>query len=64
MFHLDSEWRKIARRAWSVRLLLAAMVLSGLEAVIPYFDVSPLVIFGIVALALYARHVAQEGLDG
>lgn len=33
---LVSDWRRVLRHAWSIRLLLAAALLSGLEVVLPY----------------------------
>ncbi|MBX3580116.1 MAG: hypothetical protein KF723_23175 [Rhizobiaceae bacterium] len=33
---LVDNWRRVAARAWSVRLIAAATVLSGIEAAAPY----------------------------
>ena len=65
------DWRRVLRKAWSVRLILLAGLLSGIEAVLPFFiDNVPtrafrLATFVITVAALVARLVAQEGLtDG
>ena len=67
---LDPQWRAILKRAWSIRLMAVAGVLSGAEAVLPMFgDLIPrgwfaVLNFAVVAAALVARIVAQETLDG
>lgn len=69
---LHPRWRDITRRAWSVRLLVLAGVLTGLEAVISAFDladfgissgVRALITFFVIAAAFVARLLAQQGLD-
>lgn len=63
--NLVHDWRQILRKAWSVRLMLLAAVLAGLEAVLPLFTPREpsvawaLVTFGVVCAALIARFVAQ-----
>ena len=63
---LIPDWKKVAKKAWSVRLMLAASVLSGCEAVLPYTEVFmprgtfALLSFVIVTLALFARFTAQK----
>ena len=70
MMTLDPNWRDILRRAWSVRLIVLAAVLSGAEVVLPLFGSviprGPFAVanFAVVAAALVARIVAQRGLDG
>ena len=65
---LDRRWKDILKRAWSVRLMLLAGLLTGLEMIIPfYFDLFPRHIFAVLAIlvsiaALLARVVAQRGL--
>lgn len=60
------NWRKVLRKAWSVRFMLLAALLTGLEAVLPFFtpiQPSPLwalVTFAIVVGAFVARFVAQD----
>lgn len=62
------DWREILRRAWSVRLMLLAGLLSGIEVMLPsYADALPRGMFAgltvaAVAGALIARVVAQRGL--
>ena len=65
---LDPNWRAILRRAWSVRLMLLAALLSALEAVLTLFpDVLPVdrrvlaaLVPPIIAAAFVARLVAQK----
>jgi hypothetical protein len=62
------EWRHVLRRAWSMRLMLLAGLLSGCEAVLPMFsDSIPRGVFAgltmaVIPLAMWARVVAQKGL--
>ena len=35
---LYDNWRQIVRRAWSIRLMLLAGVLSAVEVALPFFD--------------------------
>ncbi|MBS0214019.1 MAG: hypothetical protein JSR26_12730 [Proteobacteria bacterium] len=59
------DWRKIARRAWSVRLSIVAAVFTAAEVVVPLFgDVLPRGVFVLLAFsasigAAIARLVAQ-----
>ena len=59
------EWKKIARRAWSIRLSIIAALLSGAEVVLPLFiDVLPRNLFASLSFvavvgAAVARVVAQ-----
>lgn len=70
MMTLAPDWKTILRKAWSVRLIAAAAVLSGAEFAFPLFgDHMPRLVFALggfalTAAALVARIVAQEGLDG
>lgn len=63
---LDTGWKTILRKAWSIRLIVLAGVLSGVEVVIPYFDgYLPHGVFAAlstitVASAFVARIVAQK----
>lgn len=69
MVHLLPDWKQVLRRAWSIRLIILAGTLTGLEVAIPLFsDVVPRGVFaGLSALAsiaaLWARIVAQGGKD-
>ncbi|MGN6773515.1 MAG: hypothetical protein ACTHJQ_27255 [Rhizobiaceae bacterium] len=67
---LAEDWRVVLRHAWSIRLIVVAGVLSGIEAVLPLigtFPVSETIQIAIaiatpivVAAAFVARLVAQE----
>lgn len=64
-----SNWQDILRKAWSIRLMFLAAVLSGAEIVLPLFSESiprgPFAVgsFLTVAAAFVARLVAQKGLS-
>lgn len=63
-----SDWRRVLRYAWSIRLLLAAAILSGLEVALPYLgDIFPIpigafaaVTFIVTVLALIMRIISQK----
>jgi hypothetical protein len=63
--YLIDDWRRIAKKAWSVRLMLLAAVLSGAEIVLPLFpDIFPRNVFAVlsfivVVASMLARFVAQ-----
>lgn len=63
---LDSNWKKIIRQAWSIRLLIVAAVLSGVEVALPFFadkfPQGPFAALSFVAVsgAFVARLVAQK----
>ena len=65
---LHDEWRAIVRKAWSVRLLVLAFILSAAEVMLPFFvDALPKGLFAAlsgltVAGAFVARLVAQRDL--
>jgi hypothetical protein len=70
---LTSNWREVLRYAWSIRLMILAGVLSGLEVALPLIDglfPIPQGVFAAlsgltVAGAFVARLVAQRNLtDG
>lgn len=67
--NLIPDWKLIARKAWSVRLMAIASILSGCEAVLPYAEFMlprgsfALLSFVIVTLALLARFVAQRDIQ-
>jgi hypothetical protein len=68
---LVTNWRAVLRHAWSVRLLLLAAVLSGLEAALPllapYLPIPDrlfAVLTGLtVGAALFVRFLAQKGVS-
>ena len=63
---LNDDWRKILRKAWSIRLLVIAFILSAAEVILPFFDDAfPKGIFAslsglTVAGAFIARLMAQK----
>ncbi len=63
---LISNWREILRYAWSIRLMILAGVLSGVEVILPLFaDCCPRGLFAVLSLltiagAFVARIVAQK----
>ena len=67
---LDPDWRRILKRAWSVRYMIIAAILSGIEVALPFFsDEFPKRIFAalsfvFVVAAFVARFVAQGNLNG
>ncbi|CCV12916.1 conserved hypothetical protein [Mesorhizobium sp. STM 4661] len=69
---LRSDWLKILQRAWSVRLMIVAIFLSGLEVALPFFeDLLPVPrgVFGalsgfVTIAALWARITVQKNLPG
>lgn len=69
--HLHRQWKKIVRRAWSVRLMCVAAILQGAEVVMPMFiDKVPhkyQAAFGIatvfaIAGAFLARIIKQKDM--
>ena len=66
---LLADWRSILRRAWSIRLMVLAGVLTACEAILPlYADAMPRGTFAIasgivIVTALVARVLAQKGLS-
>lgn len=66
MLKLLPEWRLILRKAWSVRLMIVAGVLTGIEFVLPMFahalphGIFAALSFVSVTAALIARLVAQQ----
>lgn len=66
---LASDWQVILKRAWSVRFIILAGALSGVEVALPLFsDAVPRGLFTFLSvlasiLALWARVTAQKGLE-
>ena len=66
---LLANWKDVARKAWSMRLMVLAAILSGVEIVLPLFSESiPRGAFAVgsfitVSGAFVARLVAQKGLS-
>lgn len=63
---LSNQWKTIVRRAWSIRLLILAALLSGIEVALPFFAGNfprgpfAALSFFAVASAFVARLVAQK----
>lgn len=63
------DWRTVLKKAWSVRWMGAAALLSGAEIVLPlFYDSFPRNVFAVLSFitvvgALVARFVAQKGLQ-
>lgn len=63
-----ANWEEILKKAWSVRLMILAGLLSGVEVVLPFFsDAIPrgpfaVLSFFAVAAAFVARMVVQKDL--
>lgn len=64
--NLASNWKQILKKAWSVRLMILAALLSGIEVVLPFFSDSiprgPFAVLSFLAVggAFVARLVAQK----
>lgn len=63
---LYDNWREILRKAWSIRLMLLAGLLTGCEVILPLFtDTMPRNVFAILSMlavsgAFVSRLVAQK----
>ena len=63
---LYDNWKEILTKAWSIRFMLLAGVLSGLEVILPFFNESiPKNLFAALSLvcvsaAFVARLIAQR----
>ena len=63
------DWKRILKKAWSVRLMALASILSGCEAVLPYAEfILPrgsfaAASFVIVTAALLSRFVVQKSMS-
>lgn len=66
---LYDNWKDILKRAWSIRFMVLAAVLSGIEVILPFFNESiPKNIFAAlsfvcVSAAFVARLVAQRDIS-
>nr|WP_319389261.1 hypothetical protein [uncultured Cohaesibacter sp.] len=68
---LVNDWRRVLKRAWSIRLMLLAGVLSGLEVALPiigdFLPVHPGIFAALsgltVGAAFVARLLAQQEMD-
>ena len=65
---LINDWKLIIKQAWSIRLMLLAGLLSGVEVALPLFvDNIPRNLFAVLSLitiaaAFVSRLLAQKGL--
>ncbi|GLS29971.1 hypothetical protein SAMN04488498_104324 [Mesorhizobium albiziae] len=65
---LVANWRRVLRRAWSIRLIIAAGALSGAEVALPILDgvidiprgTFAAISLAVTAAAFVARLVAQN----
>lgn len=66
MMQLGSQWKNVVRKAWSIRFMLLAGLLSGIEVVFPLFvDSFPRGLFAALSAlftgaAFVARIVVQK----
>lgn len=69
MIQLGTNWKQVVRKAWSVRFIIMAGLLSGVETILPFFShaFQPGVFAGLsfvaVAAAFVARIVVQKDLS-
>lgn len=69
---LATDWRRVLRYAWSIRLIILAGLLSGVEVTLPLLgDMLPVrpgvfagLSFFVSGSALVARLTAQKNLPG
>lgn len=62
------DWRRVLRRAWSVRLIILAGFLTGFEALLDAFSDEPpiarstfaMLTMGVTMAAFIARFIAQD----
>lgn len=63
---LYDNWKEILRKAWSIRFMIIAGVLSGIEIILPLFaehfprNIFAILSFVFVAAAFVSRLVAQR----
>jgi len=63
---LYDNWKQIVKKAWSIRFIILAGLLSGAEVILPlfsnYFDRGVFATFSFIAVsaAFVARIVAQK----
>jgi hypothetical protein len=66
---LHKDWRDILRKAWSIRLMLLASLLTGCEAILPLFAHDlPRGIFASLSMlaisgGMVARVMAQRNMN-
>jgi len=70
--HLIDDWRDVLKRAWSIRLIVVAAILSGAEVALPFVDGLADIPRGVfatlsgitTAAAFVARLIAQKKAGG
>lgn len=66
---LYTNWKEIVRKAWSIKFIILAGILSAIEVVLPlfydYFDrgVFAALSFIAVSAAFISRLIAQKGIE-
>lgn len=66
---LTTGWKRVLKKAWSVRLMVVAALLSGLEVILPFFATAvppgrfAALSFVAVSSAFVARIIAQKDID-
>ena len=67
---LIEDWRHVVKHAWSIRFIVLAALLSGVEIVLPMFcDTMPRGLFAVLTMivtvaAAVARLVPQQKMRG
>lgn len=65
---LYDNWKEILKRSWSLRFIILAGILSGIEIILPLFsneiprNLFAILSFLAVSAAFVARLVAQRGI--
>jgi hypothetical protein len=65
---LYDNWKEILKQAWSIRFIVLAGVLSGIEVILPFFaDSMPRGVFSLLSFfavsgAFISRIVAQKNV--
>lgn len=63
------EWKRLIRKAWSIRLIVLSGLLSGMEIILPLFvDAIPRHVFAVLSMlaaigAGVARVMVQPGME-
>lgn len=66
---LYSNWKDIVRKAWSIKFILLAGILSATEVILPlffdYFDRGTFAILSFIAVsgAFISRLIAQKDIE-
>ena len=64
------EWRRVIRKAWSIRLSILAGLFAGVDALLPVFsDAVPRWVFAALCIvasigSIVSRLIAQESVSG